>query len=297
VSNPLLITSGNVRLEPSYESSLRGRFSIRNPGKGRNFMVFLRGQYSSNYISDATSIISSDTIIQGNYINAGTQLTRPENFDQYLSMDVFSVYSIALRKLKSNLNLDAGYNHSYTPSKFQDLVYYSQNKRIRLGAQLSSNFSQNIDFSVGYNGNLNIVTSSNSPNSFTYFNHDIQGESNIILKNRLVLSLEYNLQIYNGLSDSYDQSYHLLHAGLGYKFLKDKSLELKLTSFDLLNQNTSINRQVTEAYTEDSNTLVLQRYFMFKLTYTFKNFKSGGLDNNFPDDRPPHGKNNRPPHN
>ena len=62
---------------------------------------------------------------------------------------------------------------------------------------------------------------------------------------------------------------------MGYKFFKDKSLEAKVSVFDILNQNRSIGRTVTGNYTEDYNTTVLKRYFMFTLTYTFKKFKSG----------------------
>ncbi len=295
VSNPLLISSGNVALEPSYENSLMTRFSIRKPSKGRNFFIFLRGRYSSNYISNSTSIIANDTIINSTPINAGSQLTRPENLDKYLSVDIFSVYSISLKKLRSNLNFDGGYNHSYTPAILENELYYSQNKRVRLGVKLSSNVSEYLDFSVGYNGNLNFATSSNQITTQTYLNHDLNATAYYLLKKRVVISAEYNFNIYNGLSDSYDQSYHLLNASLGYKFLKNQALELKITSFDLLNQNTSIRRTVTETYTEDGNTIVLQRYFMLHLTYTFKNFKSGGLDNNFPSDMPPPNKNMRPP--
>ncbi|MBI3134427.1 MAG: TonB-dependent receptor [Bacteroidetes bacterium] len=294
VSNPLLISSGNVELAPSYENSLMTRFSIRKPSKGRNFFIFLRGRYSSNYISNSTSIIANDTIINGTMVNAGSQFTKPVNLDQYFSADVFSVYSIALRKLKSNLNFDAGYNHSYTPAMLQNQLYHSQNKRIRLGIQLSSNVSEYLDFSIGYSGNLNFAASSNQSTARTYMYHDLNATAYYAIKKRVILSAEYDFYVYNGLSDGYDQSYHLLNASLGYKFLKNQSLELKITSFDLLNQNTSIRRTVTETYTEDGSTVVLQRYFMLHMTYTFKNFKSGGLENNFPGDMPPPNKNMRP---
>ena len=80
---------------------------------------------------------------------------------------------------------------------------------------------------------------------------------------------------YNGLSQNFNQEYFLWNAYFGYKFLKDKSFETKISVFDLLNQNRSIGRTITGNYTEDFNTMVLRRYFMITLTYTFKKFKSG----------------------
>jgi hypothetical protein len=62
---------------------------------------------------------------------------------------------------------------------------------------------------------------------------------------------------------------------VGYKLLKNKSLEARIYVYDILNQNRSISRTITGAYSEDNFTSVLRRYAMFSLTYTFKKFKSG----------------------
>lgn len=81
-----------------------------------------------------------------------------------------------------------------------------------------------------------------------------------------------NHTYYAGLGDDYDQNYLLWNAGIGYKFLKNKAAEIKLSAFDLLNQNNSVNRTVTETYIEDSETEVLNRYFMLTFTYNLRNF-------------------------
>jgi hypothetical protein len=54
-----------------------------------------------------------------------------------------------------------------------------------------------------------------------------------------------------------------------------KRLEVRASVYDLLNQNTSITRNVTETYIEHANTNVLKQYFMLQLTYTVRKFKSG----------------------
>jgi vacuolar-type H+-ATPase subunit D/Vma8 len=56
----------------------------------------------------------------------------------------------------------------------------------------------------------------------------------------------------------------------GKKFLKQQQGELKLTVFDLLKQNRAISRTVTEAYVEDTQSRVLQQYFMMTFTYKLK---------------------------
>jgi hypothetical protein len=64
----------------------------------------------------------------------------------------------------------------------------------------------------------------------------------------------------------------LWNAAIGKKFLKKQAAELKLSVFDLLKQNQSITRTVTETGIEDYQSQVLQQYFMLTFTYSLKNF-------------------------
>ena len=70
-----------------------------------------------------------------------------------------------------------------------------------------------------------------------------------------------------------------MNLDLGYRFLKDRKGELKLTIFDLLNQNTSIDRNVTDVYIEDERTQVLQQFVMLTFTYNLRAF--GGIPDDF----------------
>ena len=62
------------------------------------------------------------------------------------------------------------------------------------------------------------------------------------------------------------------NAGIGKKFLPGNAGELKLSVFDLLDQNQSIYRVVNENYIQDGTSAVLQQYFMLTFTYNLKNF-------------------------
>jgi hypothetical protein len=64
----------------------------------------------------------------------------------------------------------------------------------------------------------------------------------------------------------------LWNAAIGKKFLKNKVGELKLSVFDLLKQNQSIVRTVDARFIEDSQSQVLQQYFLLTFTYNLKNF-------------------------
>jgi len=74
------------------------------------------------------------------------------------------------------------------------------------------------------------------------------------------------------LTGALNQNITLWNAAVGYKFLKNNAAELRLSVFDILSQNTSITRNVTETYIEDVQTKILQQYYMLTFTYNFKVF-------------------------
>jgi len=66
---------------------------------------------------------------------------------------------------------------------------------------------------------------------------------------------------------------------VGKKLLKQKA-EIKLSVFDLLKENQSINRAITGSYVEDSQTQILTQYFMVSFVYNIRSFGQGtnGID-------------------
>lgn len=276
VSNPLLVKTGNADLKQTYENNLKIRLGLSNTEKARNFFIFLIANQTNDYISNATYLINTDTSLQGYTISRGSQLTKPVNLNKYYSIKSFGVYSFPLNIIKSNFNFSAGYSYTHSPALINDEINYSSNHAINGGIYLSSNISQSLDFSIAYNGSYNTVKNSLQVQSNNaYFNHTATLKVNYILLKKIVFNTDVNQTYYTGLTKSYNQNFILWNAYVGYKFLKNQALEAKVSVYDLLNQNKSINRTITETYTEDSNTHTLKRYLMFTLTYTFKHFKTG----------------------
>ena len=88
----------------------------------------------------------------------------------------------------------------------------------------------------------------------------------------MILQSEYSNTYYSGLTSAFNQSISLWNAAIGYKFLKNKQAELRLTVYDILNQNNSVSRTNTDSYIQDSQTNVLNRYYMLTFTYNFKKY-------------------------
>ncbi len=99
-------------------------------------------------------------------------------------------------------------------------------------------------------------------------------------KEQVIFNVDYNHSQYNVLGDGFNQQFSLLNASICYRFLKDNNADIRMTVYDLLNQNTNISRTVTETYINDTQTRVLTRYLMLTFTYNLRKF---GLSQSLPE--------------
>ena len=276
ISNPLQIKSGNSELKQTFENNINIRFGGFDLITSRNVMLYINAGYFDNYISNATYILDQDTLIQNFNIKAGSQITKPVNLNGFYSSRASFIYGFPIKYIKCNLNLNSGLNYNHTPAMINELINYSDNFAYSGGVNLGSNLNKNIDFSISYNGNYTVVKNSiqKSANN-NFFSHNANFKINWILFKNIVINSDFNHSLYSGLSQNFNQNYFLWNVYLGYKFLKSKNLEFKVSVYDLLNQNRSISRNVTGLYSEDNKTQVLKRYALVSLTYNFKKFKNG----------------------
>ncbi len=69
------------------------------------------------------------------------------------------------------------------------------------------------------------------------------------------------------------KSVTLLNGSLTYLCLKEYRGEIKLSVNDLLNQNASINRIVSDNYVSESVSNSLRRYIMLSFLYNIRHFR------------------------
>ena len=275
-SNPLLLRTGNPDLRQDYTHSLSIRYGKTNSKAGTGLFIFANGSYVNNYIGNSTVLALSDTTIGNVLLNRGTQLSRPVNLNGAYTARTFITYSLPLRAIKTNLNTNAGFTYNRLPAIINGGVNKATSYGINGGIVLGSNISENVDFTLSTNGTYSIVENTlQSSSNYNYYTQNSALRFNWIFAKNFVANTNLTHTFYSGLGSAYDQSYLLWNASLGYKFGKGKSWQADLYAFDILKQNRSISRTVSDAYIEDASTQVLQRYFMLKLTYTIRKFAAG----------------------
>ncbi|WP_346729985.1 outer membrane beta-barrel protein [Chryseobacterium capnotolerans] len=81
--------------------------------------------------------------------------------------------------------------------------------------------------------------------------------------------LSYNTN--SNIAPGFKKDFYFWNASLGYSFY-NKQLTAKIKVYDVLNQNQSVKRTITDSYFEDREDLILKRYIMFSLSMKLNKF-------------------------
>lgn len=276
ISNPLYVSTGNPGLVQSVQNRFRGRFRARNPDNDHTFYASLEASVIPNYIAKSTltarrpiPLTATDTL------QTGSQLSRPVNLDGYRTISSFINFGRPVNLLKSKFSTYAYITHTRLPSLIDSLTNYTANTGFRLGVSLSSNISENVDFYVSTRSGYNTVQRSLRKTSENYFSQSSRARLTWVIWKGLVYRTDLNHRLNTGLSAGFNTNYLIWNMSVGKKIFANQRGEISLSVFDLLKQNISIRRNVTDILVEDVQSNVLQRYFMLTFTYNLRHFSGG----------------------
>jgi hypothetical protein len=267
-SNPLILTTGNPDLDPSRNQTLVARYSRTEPAKSRSLFTVVSLQHAGSYIANRTFTAVRDTVIGGAVLHPGTQLVQPVNLDGSWNASTFVTVSRPLSWIKSVLNMTGGVTFARTPGLVGTIETASNTWALNPGVTVASNISPDLDFTLTYNGTVNLVRNATAgASNGDYYTHSIGLRINVTTWNSLTLRDEVSNAVTSGLTGDYDQNTVLWNSSVGKKLFKDERGEIRLTATDVLGQNRSTRRTVTESYIQDARNRTLGRYVMLTFTY------------------------------
>ncbi len=276
-SNPLQLRTGNPALDQSYTNRMRLRFRSNNPENDRSWFVFAQYRLTENAVSNSTFTALEATELPGGIIlEEGSQLFRPVNLDGYRDFRSWVSYGIPLGFIKSNFNINGGFSNTKRPSQVNNQLSFNNSSRLNTGISLSSNISDQIDFNISTRASFNNVENTlNSNLNNSYFNQRSRLNLSWIIWEGFVYRLDVNHQLNTGLSEGFDANVLLMNMSIGKKVFGNQRGEISLNVYDLLGQNRSVYRNVTDAFVEDGQNNVMQRYFMLSFSYNIRHFSKG----------------------
>ncbi|MGN6508667.1 MAG: outer membrane beta-barrel protein [Chitinophaga sp.] len=270
-TNPLNITIGHPDLRPQFNHSVSLQYSKYSGG---GF-----GTYSSIGFSPVQNRFS--TVTRVNEKGGQTVQTVNVNGTYNAYVNLSGSYSKKSKdwqmRANGSLNSSIGKNVNFSninnaPGDTAVRRNVSQNISVYSFFNVSYTYKEMLDVSLMYRpmysevkSRLNDVTTSNFTQRITL------GATGYLPKGFFIendLQYNYNAQTAPG----FKKGIVVYNAAVGIDFLKEKRAQVKLYAYDLLHQNTNISRRVTELGTFDTQTMMVEQYFMLTLSYNISKF-------------------------
>ena len=279
VSNAQYLSKGNPNLVSSYNHRFNFHYIRSNIEKGRTFMWMLHAQLTQDYIGQ--SIAYNPTIDVDGEVYNPLQYSTYENMDGFMSFRTNISYGFPINPIKCNLNVMVGANWSQTPSIINGEMNYTSNMGYDAMVSLGSNISENLDFTLQWNGAYNDARQSLAQRGRNnqYFSHTASGTLKWVFWKGFTLTAAVNYNQYIGFTDNYNEDYLICNVYLGKKLFKNKQGEVLVGVNDLLNQNSAFVRTVGSGYTQNSWNSVVGRYFTVQFNYNLRYFGKGASKN------------------
>lgn len=267
ISDPLNITKGNPELKQSFTNAFRVNYSSFDPYTQKSFFIF------GNIRQTFNAIVNSDSL----FIN-GFRLTTFENVAGIYSgnLNANMGFPVKIAESKINMNLGAGLAYGKNKNILNNKENQIHNLNITQRVSATYLFKELFDVTLGGNINWNRVTYSlQAAQNTNFLTYGADLDLNFFLPKGFTLGNTITYNGNSGRADGFNPNFTLWNAYLAKSVLKNKRGEIRLTAYDLLNQNTGLDRTANGNFVQDTKYLVLNRYFL--LTFTFNLSKFGNI--------------------
>src|SRR5690606_28567385 len=289
-TNRTTTTLGNPNLDPEFRHSMNVRLRTGDFQKGKSFFAMLRSEITQDKIVTLNkryrdqptdpNVISSGIVQEIGYINES---------DPVYNINSFYHWSRSLKEKTYNIMYGGGVSYARTISYLTDnenaslvnnVAANGFDKEVNNNTTLTQmlffryNPSENLEINPGVRYNYT-WTSSTLPDFAAANTQKIV--PNIVGSVNLTANTIFGADVSKEFNSGYRTNANpfIINSFIEQRFLKDQRATIRFQGFDILNQQTNINRTVGEIL-RDSQTNRLARYFM--LTFTFKLQKFSGIN-------------------
>jgi hypothetical protein len=263
-SNPLITYQGNPNLKNTWVNNLYLYFNNYNKVKNLSYYFNIGFTYRNN-----------DIINFSTYDNAGKQVVTYNNVSGNKSINAGGGFSKNLKwkndKLTINptFNMNYNYNNGFIDGQSFTSSSYSLNPGLNLVYEIKDKMTIKPSYRLGYsfsnytNYNLKSVNTANQSLKLELTNY--------MLKGRFVFGNDFEYNTNSNIAPGFKKDFYFWNTSLGYSFYK-KQFTAKVKIYDVLNQNQSVRRTITDSYFEDREDLILKRYIMFSISMKLNKF-------------------------
>ncbi len=255
--DPLNIYVGNPDLHPAYRNRASMRFNSFNPVSMFGYFAFFTADYLTNAITNSV-MVDEDLVRSITPVNAENNLNLRGNLN----------LNIGLSQIKSRITLGTTLSRTQSTNILNDV--YQRITNNMLGGNIRYNFRPVDAFETNLSANLSqqLTAYEFSTLEQAYLNQTYAADANWNFLKYYRLNLGFRYQIYEGRTSDFDRKIPMLDFGFSRSFLKNNSGELRLTGYNLLNQDMGITQRVDANFLERQVTNSLGTYFLLTFTYS-----------------------------
>ena len=267
IENYPFITRGNPSLKQEFTHNINMSYNFFDIIKFRNLFASINISNTQNKIANFIQQLDGGL----------AQLSTPVNMDGGVyNVNANLNLGFPIKKLKGgNFNTNTRFSYS-TDANYVNAVKNNTNS-LTAGEDLRLSYSwkEKLDLGVSTGITYYKVRYSAQPRGNTqYFTHSYSLDGSYSFPAGLVLSSDFDYTFNTGRTDGFNRNYAMWNASLAKDVFKNKKGEVKISVFDILDQNASVTRETGPNYVRDVQSSVLNRFFM--LTFTYRLNRMGG---------------------
>jgi hypothetical protein len=262
VYSPLSSVTGNPNLKPTESDRFNLSYSKYDFQKGVNIFLFANVSFEHNSIFRQRTINSQLA-----------ETSMPINRNGKYSSSLNGTYSKQIKKQKEfqltlSTNVSVRQNHDFFVINRQDghQDSYSGN----FSQRINLNFNDIIQLEPSYTVSQVYTTYSGvNYNNQSNLTHNADTHFLFYLPKKFNLEGNYSYNYNPRVPPGYQKSSNFLNLNLARTFLSKDRGEIKLSCYDILNQNISNYRYIYENTVTDTQSQIIKRYFMLTLQIRF----------------------------
>lgn len=259
--DPLYKSIGNPNLQPTTAHEISGYYYRYFNSKQISVNVYGNTRFSENDIIQKSSVADNGATVRTNVNRNGS-------------------YAISLggsigKQFKKSQNWQISLNTNFRTSIDQRTFFLNDDEgrqlqtRLSIGESVNFNYKSWMSFNLGYRFN----NSSTAYKEVDYeaihnYTHTLEATSTLRWPKRIEWELNYNYKYNPQIGIGFQKSANILNVAVSQQMLKKDRGQLKLSVYDLFDQNISIYRYASENSISTGESQILKRYLL--LTYQYK---------------------------
>jgi len=262
-TNPYFITRGNTALQPTQRDNISMNYYFNDPKRSLNVSVYANGGFTKN------DVVQSITVDE-----KGVQTTMPVNANGsgnfYINYNLYKQYKNNQRFIFS-WNTGANYNYNKNRLLYNTESSWQTTWNMGQWAGIGLNWDDKFEWNSSVYFNYNFTRySSIRFNRLNVQSRNWENEWILRWPKHVIWETQVAYNFNSNVPAGAPKEIVRWNAAINFTMLKDEAGVLRLSVFDILNQNQNVYAYANRNMITTSQTNTLTQYFMATFTYNVR---------------------------